>query len=167
MAPSAPKPRPSKPAKAAKPTPLDEDSEPVRRGKVGSRAPAGPKPALKPGDRALREFAILAAQLLDDRHCEDIRLMDVRGLSQVCDYVLLGSGTSDRQMKSVAAELEDLGAEHQNRVFRSSRDTGGTWIVIDFVDLVAHLFEPAQRAYYDIETLWSDAERVEWKRRGA
>jgi ribosomal silencing factor RsfS len=38
--------------------------------------------------------------------------------------------------------------------------------VIDFVDVVAHLFEPVQRAYYDLETLWSDAERVEWKRKG-
>ena len=90
--------------------------------------------------------------------------MDVRGLSQVCDYVLIGSGTSDRQMKAVAAELEDLGEEHGSKVFRSSRDDGGTWIVVDFVDLVAHLFEPNQRAYYDLETLWSDAERIQWKR---
>ena len=90
--------------------------------------------------------------------------MDVRGLSQVCDYVLIGSGTSDRQMKAVAAELEELGEEHGSKVYRSSRDDGGTWIVVDFVDLVAHLFEPNQRAYYDLETLWSDAERIDWKR---
>ncbi len=90
--------------------------------------------------------------------------MDVRGLSQVCDYVLVGSGTSDRQMKAVAAELEDLGEEHGSKVFRSSRDDGGTWIVVDFVDLVTHLFEPNQRAYYDLETLWSDAAVIDWKR---
>lgn len=91
--------------------------------------------------------------------------MDVRGLSQVCDYVLIGSGTSDRQMKAVAAELEDLGEEHGSKVFRSSRDEGGTWIVVDFVDLVAHLFEPNQRAYYDLETLWGDASSIDWKRK--
>jgi ribosome-associated protein len=121
----------------------------------------------KSDDQHLRTFAVEAAQLLADRHCEDIRLIDVRGLSQVCDYVLIGSGTSDRQMKSVAGELEDLGQEHDNAVFRSNRDTGGTWIVIDFVNLVAHLFEPNQRAYYDIEGLWADAEPVEWKRENA
>jgi ribosome-associated protein len=109
-------------------------------------------------------FAITAAQLLHDRHCEDIRLMDVRGLSQVCDYVLLGTGTSDRQMKSVAAELEDLGKELGSKVFRSNRDSGGTWIVVDFVDVVTHLFEPNQRAYYDLETLWADASPVDWQR---
>jgi ribosome-associated protein len=114
---------------------------------------------------AARKFAIEAARLLNDRHCEDIRLMDVRGVSQVCDYVLIGSGTSDRQMKSVAHELEELGSESSNQVYRSNRDEGGTWIVIDFVDVVAHLFEPNQRAYYDIESLWSDAETIDWQNR--
>ena len=89
--------------------------------------------------------------------------MDVRGLSQVCDYVLVGSGTSDRQMRSVAQELEELGEENQNTVYRSNRDEGGTWIVIDFVDMDAHLFEPNQRAYYDLESMWSDAQTIDWK----
>ena len=115
-------------------------------------------------NRQTLDFAINAAQLLHDRHCEDIRLMDVRGLSQVCDYVLIGTGTSDRQMKSVAAELEDLGEELGSKVFRSNRDGGGTWIVVDFVDVVTHLFEPNQRAYYDLETLWADASAVDWRR---
>ncbi len=114
--------------------------------------------------RKLRDFVIEAARLLADRHCQDVLLLDVRGLSQVCDYVLIGSGTSDRQMKSLAEDLEDLGLANDNPVFRSSRDTGLTWIVIDFVDLVAHLFEPDQRAYYDLESLWSDAESVDWPR---
>src|SRR5688572_5433864 len=61
-----------------------------------------------PNEKKLRSFAIEAAQLLADLRCEDVKLMDVRGLSQVCDYVLIGSGTSDRQMKSVAHELEEL-----------------------------------------------------------
>ena len=91
-------------------------------------------------------------------------LLDVRDLSQVCDYILVASGTSDRQMKSVAGELEDVGTEHDNPSFRSSRDAGLTWIIVDFVDLVAHLFEPNQRAYYDLESLWSDAPKVEWRR---
>lgn len=115
--------------------------------------------------KKLRTFAIEAARLLEDRHCEDVRLMDVRGLSQVCDYVLIGTGTSDRQMKSVAQELEELGEENNSSVYRSSRDAEGTWIVIDFVDIVAHLFEPNQRAYYDLESLWSDAEMIDWRKK--
>lgn len=111
----------------------------------------------------IRDFAIEAARLLAGRHCEDVRLLDVRGLSQVCDYVLLGSGTSDRQMKSLADELKRLGADLGHPCFRSNRDSDATWIVTDFVDLVAHLFEPSQRAYYDLEGLWSDAPVIAWE----
>jgi len=123
-----------------------------------------PAPATKPDSESVRDFAIEAARLLSDRHCEDITLLDVRGLSQVCDYILVGSGTSDRQMKSVASELADLGKERGNPCFRSSRDNAATWIVTDFVDLVAHIFEPAHRSYYDLEGLWSDARVVVWER---
>ena len=122
------------------------------------------KPAAVQDDaQALREFAIDAARLIADQHCEDVRLLDVRGLSQVCDYVLIGSGTSDRQMKSLADELGILGRDSGHAVFRSDRDARVTWQVVDFVGLVVHLFEPDQRAYYDLESLWSDAEHVSWQ----
>lgn len=114
--------------------------------------------------RNTRNFVIEAARLLKDRHCDDVSLLDVTGLSQVCDYVLIGTGTSDRQMKSLADELAELGKQYNNPAFRSDSDNSLTWIVVDFVDLVAHLFEPDQRAYYDLESLWSDAQIIQWKR---
>ena len=109
-------------------------------------------------------FAVEAARLATDRHCEDVLLLDVRGLSQVCDFVLVASGTSDRQAKSVAAELEDLGGERGFPAYRSNRDDATTWTVVDFVSMVAHLFEPSRRAYYDLEDLWSDAPPIEFER---
>ncbi len=115
-------------------------------------------------DQMLRAFAIEVARLMADRHCEDVRLLDVRGLSQVCDYVLIGSGTSDRQMKSLAEELDDFGREQGQSMFRTDADAAVTWVVVDFIGLVAHLFEPGQRAFYDLEGLWSDAPSVSWER---
>ena len=115
----------------------------------------------------LLAFAVEAARLLSDRRCEDVLLLDVRGLSQVCDYMIIASGTSEKQMKSVAAELEDLGGELGQPVFRSNRDTGNTWIVVDFVNVVAHLFEPTHRSYYELERLWSDSRPVRWERSDA
>ena len=106
-------------------------------------------------------FAVEAGRLLRDRHCEDVLLLDVTGLSQVCDYVLIATGTSDRQMKSVADEAADYGDSCSMHAFRKSVDTNATWIVVDFVTVVLHLFEPQQRAYYDLEDLWSDAKHVE------
>ena len=106
-------------------------------------------------------FAVEAGRLLQDRHCEDVTLLDVSGLSQVCDYVLIATGTSDRQMKSVAAEISSLGRDSGHPPFRKNIDTGATWIVVDFISVVVHLFEPQRRAYYDLEDLWSDAKQIE------
>ena len=109
-------------------------------------------------------FASEAGCLLASRHCEDVTLLDVTGLSQVCDYVLIATGTSDRQMKSEADEVASIGKESNFPAFRKNVDTGATWIVVDFISVVVHLFEPQRRAYYDLEDLWSDAKRVEFSK---
>ncbi|MBL9141331.1 MAG: ribosome silencing factor [Phycisphaerae bacterium] len=107
------------------------------------------------------------ARLCADDKCEDVRIRDVRGLSQICDYLIVASGTSDRQMKAVAQHLEDLGKARGSAPFQSNRDEATTWVVVDFVEIVVHLFEPAQREYYDLEGLWADGKIVEWKRTAA
>lgn len=101
---------------------------------------------------------------MEDLKCTDVSVLDVRGLSQVCDYLVIASGTSVRQMRSVAEDCEDLAKERGFPVYRSSRDEGTTWIVVDLVEIVVHLFEPEQRLYYDLELLWGDAKRVDWRR---
>lgn len=106
-------------------------------------------------------FAAEAGRLFIERHCEGVVLLDVTGLSQVCDYVLIATGTSDRQMKSVASEVSDIGTNSGFPAFRKNIDTGTTWIVVDFISVVVHLFEPQRRAYYDLEDLWADARRVD------
>ena len=106
-------------------------------------------------------FASEVGFLLAERHCEDVAILNVTGLSQVCDYVVVATGTSDRQMKSVASEVSKLGNEKNFPAFRKSVDSDATWIVVDFITVVVHLFEPQRRAYYDLEDLWSDAKRVE------
>ena len=111
----------------------------------------------------VEDFAVQAARAMRDDKCEDVVLLDVRGLSQVCDYVLIGSGTSQRQMKTVAQTVADLGKERGEPPFRSNVDTGATWVVVDFVETVVHIFEPDHRMYYDMESLWATARRVDWE----
>jgi ribosome-associated protein len=111
-----------------------------------------------------REFAIEITRTLSDSKCTDVVLLDVRGRSQVCDYVVIASGTSQRQMRAAAQEVEDLGKARGQHPFRTSADDSSTWIVVDFVEIVAHLFEPDQRLYYDLELLHSDGRRVDWRR---
>jgi ribosome-associated protein len=111
-----------------------------------------------------RRFAIDMARTLTDSKCTEVVLLDVRGRSQVCDYVIIASGTSQRQMRAAAQDLEDLGKERGQHPFRTNADEGSTWIVVDFVEIVAHLFEPDQRLYYDLELLHADGKRVDWRR---
>jgi ribosome-associated protein len=116
--------------------------------------------------RAARDFAVAAARLLSDDKCESILILDVRDLSQVTDYIVIASGTSDRQMHSAVAHVKDLGQASGYPPFRSSDDDRGTWLLADFVDVVVHVFEPNTRAHYDLEMLWGDAGRITWERPG-
>lgn len=113
---------------------------------------------------AVQAFAVDLARLAADDKCENVVILDVRGISQICDYLIVASGTSDRQMKAVAQHMEDLGKERGSAPFRTNRDDATTWVVVDFVEIVAHLFEPTQREYYDIEGLWRDGKPIDWKR---
>ncbi len=121
-------------------------------------------PASRPPEA--RAFAIEAARALDDDKCVDVTLLDVRGLSQVTDYIVIGSGTSDRQMRSVLKNVIELGESLGHRAMRTAGDERATWVLADFVHVVVHLFEPNTRAYYDLETLWGDAPTIEWARAG-
>ncbi len=109
-------------------------------------------------------FAIEAARLVRDDKCEDVVLLDVREYSQITDFIIIGTGTSDRQMHSVLQHVEDMGKERKMTAFRSNTDDRSTWLLMDFVDVVVHLFEPNTRAHYDLEMLWGDAPRLEWER---
>ena len=93
-------------------------------------------------------------------------MLDVRGHSQVSDYIVIASGTSDRQILSVSDDVEELGERHGLKVFGREADHPANWSVVDFVDVVVHLFESATRAHYDLEDgFWGDAPRVVWRPR--
>jgi len=110
------------------------------------------------------EFAIEAARHLHDDKCVEVMVLDVRELSQVTDFIVIGTGTSDRQMRSSLKNIEEYGAQNGNPAFRSSADDRASWLLADFVDVIVHVFEPNARAHYDLEMLWGDAPRLEWKR---
>lgn len=110
-----------------------------------------------------RRFAVELAALLRDERCTDIVVLDVRGVSHVSDYLVLASGTSVRQLVNAVDKAREFGASVGHGAVRSNEDDRSTWLLVDFVDVVAHLFEPNTRAYYDLEMLWGDAERVAWE----
>jgi len=130
--------------------------------------PQHPRPTPGKDHEAARAFAIEAARSLADDKCENVVVLDLRGRSLVTDFFVIGSGSSDRQIRSSASEVARLAKERGFSLYRSNVDEAQqTWIVLDFVDLVVHVFEPGARAYYDLEMLWGDSQRVEWERDNA
>lgn len=114
-------------------------------------------------EKAALAFAVDAARLVRDDKCEHVLLLDVRELSSVSDFIVIGTGTSQRQMASALDHVEDLGRERGFERHTAHRDERSLWLLADFVDVVVHLFEPNTRAHYDLEMLWGDAPRLEWE----
>lgn len=109
---------------------------------------------------AVRQFAIDAAMTLRDSKCENLIVIDVRGLSPVTDYLVIGSGTSDRQMLGALQHVEDLAKSLARSSLSTSKDERATWLLADYIDVVVHVFEPNARAHYDLEMLWGDGTEV-------
>lgn len=108
-----------------------------------------------------KKFAVLAAQSLVDDKCTDVVVIDVGGRSPVTGFIVIGSGTSARQMLSALETLEEVAQECGTSAFHITEDNSATWLLADFVDVVVHLFEPNARAHYDLEGLWFEGERIE------
>ena len=110
------------------------------------------------------ELAIALARSCADDKCGNVVVLDLRGLSSITDYFVIATGTSDRQIRSVADHLLGIGKEMKIRPMGVDGKTFGHWVLIDFVDVVVHVFSPDYRELYDLELLWGDAPRVEWDR---
>ena len=108
------------------------------------------------------QLAILVARVAHDNRAEEVCVLDLRGLSPVTDYFVVCSGTSDRQMRAVFDAVVAEGKKAGFQRFGSAGYESATWMLVDFVDVVVHIFAPEYRRYYDLELLWGDAPRVDW-----
>lgn len=112
-----------------------------------------------------RKLAVAAARIAHDDNCEDIVVLDLRGISPVTDYFVIATGTSDRQLRSVAKDVDRHGTSLGQPVWRIAGRDSAEWIVMDFVDVVVHLFDQEHRRYYELELMWGEAAQVDWRRR--
>jgi ribosome-associated protein len=116
-----------------------------------------------PASSALHR-ACLAAKVAADNKGRDILVLDMRSCTPLYDYFVLSTGSSRRQIHTIA--------EESDAAFRAEGDTrlgiegyeASKWVVQDYGDVVIHVFDPDTRDYYKLEELWSDAPRVDWER---
>ena len=117
---------------------------------------AAPPP---PQDTRSRERALFLARLGLEKKALDVLLLDVRGLSSHAEFIVLMTAESDPQLGAIADYLEDRMKEQGERPLGIEGARGGRWVLIDFGDVVAHVFYQDVRGFYDLEGLWADAPR--------
>lgn len=112
-----------------------------------------------------RRFAIDAALLCADRRCRDVRVLEVAGLSPVCDFFVLANAAGARQMTTIVREIEELAQQHDMPEIGGQRsEPNDRWMAVDLVDVIVHLFSEEARLFYDLDNLWGDAQEVLWAR---
>lgn len=116
---------------------------------------------------ATAELALRAASLCLDRKAIDVVMLGLEKVSDVTDYFVIASGTSDTHVRSIAEHVVEELKREGVTVHHVEGLTQGRWVLLDFVDFVVHVFHPALRAFYQLERLWSDAEIIPIENQGA
>ena len=106
------------------------------------------------------QLAIESAKALYAKQAQDIRIFDVRGLSNVTDFYIVATGTSAPHLKALIGETENHMKKLGVTSYRNSGESGSGWVVVDYVHVVVHVFSSEARAYYAIEKLWSTAKEL-------
>jgi ribosome-associated protein len=122
------------------------------------RASAKPKALTRKyeGEALLQRIA----ELCREKRAENVVALDVRKIADYMDFLLIVTGTSERQNKAISDHVVRSLRGAKVRPLSVAGAESGTWICVDFVDVVLHVFDPASRAYYDLELLWNDAPQV-------
>ena len=110
-----------------------------------------------------REVAARAARAALAKQATDVVVLDVHELIVITDFFVICTASSNRQVKTVIESIEDAIRElGEKPVRREGEDEAGWWL-LDYVDVVVHVFGEEERAYYDLERLWRDAPQLEWQ----
>jgi ribosome-associated protein len=115
----------------------------------------------KRAERAARQAASLAkarrvAEVAEAKRAEDVVILDLRGLTLVTDYFVICTGTSRVQIRAISEAVVEALDDERPRGIREG-DADAQWVLLDYGDVVAHVFGPEARAFYRLEKLWADA----------
>ena len=103
----------------------------------------------------------IAAAAADDKKAHDLVALDISGIASFADYFLLCTGDSSRQMQAIADEVEKRLKVNGLRPSHVEGYQNSEWILMDYIDLVIHIFSKTARAYYDLERLWRDGKKLD------
>ena len=131
-----------------------------RKKKAGAaKKSAAPRAKAQSKDESRTLAVALAAAALEHKAL-NVQIIDVRGKVDYSDYVVLMSGRSDRQVAALARNIEETLKAHGQRCLSVEGLPHASWLLMDYADVIVHIFHEDTRGYYDLEHLWIDAARV-------
>ncbi|MBN1517380.1 ribosome silencing factor [Candidatus Sumerlaeota bacterium] len=106
--------------------------------------------------------AIEMARIADQEKAEDVMILDMRGLVNFTDFFVLCNGHTRTHQRRIGNAIEKALKDRGHKCFNSAGYRDTDWVVLDFSDIVVHIFTEETRGFYALERLWADAEAVEW-----
>lgn len=108
-----------------------------------------------------RKAAEIAAQALEAKKGRDITVLGIYKVTLIADFFVIASGSSSVHVKALADEVEEKLEEHGIKILHKEGYNDARWVLLDYGDVVVHVFHERERDFYDLERLWADAEKVE------
>jgi ribosome-associated protein len=120
-----------------------------------------PEASVTPSKRSPdKDLALAAARIARERNCTDIMVLDLTDISPATNFFVIATSTSDRQARTVVDEIAAEAKKQGHKRFGVAGYTKGQWILLDYVNVVVHIFDTDHRDYYHLEMLWGDAKKL-------
>ena len=103
-----------------------------------------------------RKMARIAWNALNDKKGEDIIIIDITGISVLADYFIIANGTSDSQVNALVDNVEEELHKAGYSLKQREGQASGSWVLLDFGDIIVHVFDKENRLFYDLERIWKD-----------
>ena len=128
---------------------------------AGAAEPGVPMNGLPHSEVTSEQILAAVLKSLDDNKAEDVVQIDLRGKTAVCDYMVICTGRSSRQVAAIADKVEETLKQDHGVLCKSEGKEGGDWVLIDAGDVLVHVFRPEVREFYQLEKMWQPVNGAE------
>jgi ribosome-associated protein len=108
-----------------------------------------------------KEMAKIAYNALDEKKGEDIKIIDISGVSVLADYFIIANGNNESQVKALVDHVEECLYQAGYQIKQREGYGTGNWVLLDFGDIIVHIFDKENRLFYDLERIWRDGKNVD------